>query len=80
MTFFPSNIEPDKRDVLSSLFLDAGTVADSGGFADWCAELGYSADSISARAVFDTCTETFLALHSAVGPEAFRAMREALND
>lgn len=47
---------PTVADVLYSLFSDA-TAADEN-FSDWCANYGYSDDSIKALNIYKACTET----------------------
>ncbi len=44
---------PKLRDVLECLLLDYSTERSSDTFENWCDELGYDNDSISAREVFD---------------------------
>lgn len=72
---FGDAIKPDPRDVIRSLLLDAGTL-DAGSFADWCADYGYSADSMSARRTYDECIAHAVAIRGAVGPAMFEALRE----
>lgn len=50
-TFRP--VAPRAASVLYSLLMDSDAVGQS--FAQWCAELGYNADSISDRATYDAC-------------------------
>lgn len=68
-------ILPESLDVIRSLLLDASAL-DHGSFADWCAELGYSADSMQARAVYDECIAHAVAFRAAVGPEMFAKLQE----
>jgi len=48
-------IVPDYVDVVCSLVRDGDAVNYS--FLDWCAEYGYSSDSIKARSMYDTCCD-----------------------
>lgn len=66
----PHRWQPHPADVIACLFLDA-SMADQT-FADWCGDLGYSDDSIKARAVYDECQRTRSALLRIMGSaEAF---------
>jgi hypothetical protein len=70
---------PDLADVFYSLLLESSAI-DSGGFADWCAEYGYSEDSIKARAMFDSCIDTALKLRGAFGESTLAQLRELFED
>ena len=70
---------PDLADVFHSLLMDSNAI-DSGGFEDWCAEYGYSADSIKARAMFDSCIDTALKLRGAFGESTLAQLRELFAD
>lgn len=45
--------------VLSCLVSDAGIASSGESFADFCGNFGYSDDSIKAKAIFDSCRETW---------------------
>lgn len=66
---------PDVADVMHSLLLDASAL-DSRDFADWCADYGYSDDSISARATYDACIATATKLRAAFGQKTVDELRE----
>lgn len=66
---------PALDEVMYSLVMDASAI-DAGSFADWCAEYGYSDDSISARATYDACVATALKLRAAVGNSGIETLRE----
>lgn len=46
-------------------------------FSDWVSNLGYSDDSISAKAIYDICLDRALAISRAVGPEGMARLLEA---
>jgi hypothetical protein len=73
------DILPDACDVMSSLLLD-GSAVDCCGFADWCGNFGYDADSITARATYDACLSCGLALRAALGDAVLAELREAFAD
>lgn len=70
-------IEPDARDVINSLLLDASAL-DCASFADWCSDYGYDADSLSARKIYDECIAHAVAFRAAVGAENFEKLRDAV--
>ncbi|MGI9507392.1 MAG: hypothetical protein ACR2RE_30480, partial [Geminicoccaceae bacterium] len=59
----------DLADVLQSLQLDFQGVGE--GFADWCDNLGYDADSRSALATYQQCVDDSNAFSKAIGWNAF---------
>lgn len=75
-TLTDKKIEPNARDVIASLLLDANAL-DAGTFEEWAREYGYDADSISARAIYDQCVQHALAFRAAVGAQAFDELRAA---
>ncbi len=70
---------PAVADVLYSLLMDASAI-DAGGFEHWCDELGYSSDSIRARAMYDACIETAVKLRGAFGESKLAELRELFED
>jgi len=48
---------PTALEVMSSLLLDAGTVAYGQKFPEWADDFGYDSDSIKARDLYDACRE-----------------------
>lgn len=66
---------PDVVDVLHSLMLDASAL-DCRDFADWCADFGYSDDSITARGMYDACIATATKLRAAFGEKTLRELAE----
>lgn len=66
---------PTARDVMHCLLLDSA-VLDCGGFSEWCADYGYSDDSISARRLYDTCIDTALKLRGAFGEKTMSELSE----
>ncbi len=69
---------PDVMDVLASLISDAQTIENAPRFADWCAELGYDADSIKARKTFDLILEQSAELRALLGREAYAELAEGV--
>lgn len=65
---------PPLGDVLHSLAHDAD-VLDFPSFEAWAAELGYSDDSISAKATYEACLSQTLALRSMVGEAAMTELQ-----
>lgn len=59
-------IDPKIIDVLMCLVLDA-QVIECGSFSDWCAEYGYSDDSIKAKETYEACLTTGLRMRQAFG-------------
>lgn len=72
-------ILPDTCDVVYSLILDASAL-DSSSFEDWCADYGYSDDSIKARQTFDACLAHGMKLRAAIGNDTFATLQELCND
>ena len=69
---------PKVADVLYSLILDA-SAADYN-FSDWCADYGYSDDSIKALNTYKSCLETAQVLLKHFSPLTLRTLREMLQD
>ena len=69
---------PKVADVLHSLILDASAADEN--FHDWCAEYGYSDDSIKALNTYKACLETAQALRKHFSPDTLRTVRELLQD
>lgn len=70
--------KPKVADVLHSLILDASAANEN--FHDWCANYGYSDDSIKAMNIYKSCLETAQALRKHFSPDTLRAVRELLQD
>jgi hypothetical protein len=70
--------KPKIADVLHSLTMDA-SAADQN-FHDWCAEYGYSDDSIKALNTYKACLEIGVAMRKHFSPETVRQIRELLQD
>jgi hypothetical protein len=66
---------PTLAEVCCSLFLDAY----DGDFEDWCEELGYSDDSIKAKAMYEECCRTRYALQRMFGSH-YDPLKELLSD
>ncbi len=69
---------PKVADVLHSLILDASAADEN--FHDWCANYGYSDDSIKAMNTYKACLEVAHALRRHFSPDTLRQMRELLQD
>ena len=65
-------------DVLHSLTLDASAADEN--FHDWCANYGYSDDSIKAMNTYKACLEVAQALRKHFSPDTLRQVRELLQD
>lgn len=61
---------PTAREVLYSLLSEA-VDAHENSFSGWCANLGYSDDSIKAKAVYDLCADRWHQLSAVFGYAAF---------
>lgn len=70
--------KPKVADVLHSLILDASAADEN--FHDWCANFGYSDDSIKAMNTYKACLETAQALRKHFSPDTLRNVRELLQD
>lgn len=69
---------PSVDDVLHSLILDAS--ASDYNLQDWCAEFGYSDDSIRALNTYRQCLETATNLRKYLGADVVRALAIQLQD
>lgn len=74
----PTPKKPKVADVLHSLILDASAADEN--FHDWCANYGYSDDSIKAMNTYNACLETAQALRKHFSPDTLRIVRELLQD
>ncbi len=73
-------VSPKLADVMHSLLLDGSPAFDGLSFEEWASEYGYSDDSIKARATYDTCLQTGLALRRAFNEAELAQLREAFQD
>lgn len=69
---------PKIAEVLHSLVLDASAADEN--FNDWCANYGYSDDSIKALNIYKACLETAQTLRKHFSPDTLRTVRELLQD
>ena len=74
----PKPKKPKVADVLHSLILDASAADEN--FHDWCANYGYSDDSIKAMNTYKACLEIAAALRKHFSPDTLRQVRELLQD
>lgn len=74
----PKPKKPKVADVLHSLILDASAADEN--FHDWCANYGYSDDSIKAMNAYKACLEVAQALRKHFSPDTLRTVRELLQD
>lgn len=72
-------IEPNPLDVIYCLMSDC-SVLDYCGFTDWAESYGYSDDSISAKAIYDSCVAIALQVRNGLGDDALKALQEAFQD
>lgn len=70
--------KPKVADVLHSLIMDASAADEN--FHDWCANFGYSDDSIKALNTYKASLETAQALRKHFSPDTLRQVRELLQD
>lgn len=66
--------EPEARDVLNCLASDALTVGFAASFEEWCAELGYSADSRAAERTYRATRRQAERLCAVLGDEAYKTL------
>ena len=71
-------VKPKIADVLYSLFLDASAADEN--FNDWCANLGYSDDSISAFNTYKQCLDTATQLRKHFNPEQRASIQSVIQD
>jgi len=69
---------PHPADVLHSIFLDSSASEQS--FRDWCADYGYSDDSIKALDTYRACQENGYRLRRLFKSETIAALSESLQD
>ncbi|MCY8549330.1 hypothetical protein MOD25_05370 [Bacillus haynesii] len=74
------NREPDLKDVLFSLFMDAGGYKNALDFSDWCANYGYNDDSINAKKIYDTCGKIYEKLESMFNEKEYEQLSEMANE
>lgn len=71
-------VKPKIIGVLHSLFMDAQ--ASDQNFIDWCADFGYSDDSMKAFNTYRQCCETGLMLRKYFDPKTREAIQAAIED
>lgn len=71
-------VTPKIASVLHSLLLDASAANEN--FHDWCANYGFSDDSIKAMNTYKQCLETATYLRKHFSPDTLRQMRELLQN
>lgn len=74
----PTPKKPKVADVMHSLIMDASAADEN--FHDWCANYGYSDDSIKAMNTYKACLEVAVALRKHFSPDTLRQVRELLQD
>lgn len=70
--------KPKVADVLHSLIMDASAADEN--FHDWCANFGYSDDSIKAMNTYKACLEVAVALRKHFSADTLHQVRELLQD
>lgn len=70
--------QPSDDDILRSLLMDAGAADEN--FHDWCANFGYSDDSISALNTYKECLNTATQLRKFIGREVLAELAIQLQD
>ena len=71
-------VKPSNADILHSLTMDAGAADEN--FSDWCANFGYSDDSLKALNTYKQCLEIATALRKHFDRATLEAIREAVAD
>ena len=71
-------VKPSIASVMHSLYLDASAADEN--FHEWCANYGYSDDSIHALNTYKACLETGIALRKYLGHEVLQQVRKAVED
>ena len=71
-------VKPSNADILHSLTVDAAAADEN--FSDWCANYGYSDDSIKALNTYKQCLEIATALRKHFDRATLEAIREAVAD
>lgn len=71
-------VKPDVLGVLHSLFMDA-QAADQN-FIDWCADFGYSDDSMKAFSMYKQCCETAVQLRKYFDSETRAQIEQLIED
>jgi hypothetical protein len=74
----PNPKKPKVADVLHSLITDASAADEN--FHEWCANFGYSDDSIKALNTYKACLDIATHLRKHFSFETLRQMRELLQD
>lgn len=70
--------KPTIADVLYSLFMDASAADNK--FHDWCAEYGYSDDSIKALNTYKRCLDIATALRKHFSPDQRQAIQAIISE
>ena len=70
---------PDLSDVFYCLLQDSSAI-DAGGFDSWCSDYGYSNDSITAKAAYDACIDTAVALRAMFSSGELEQLQELFRD
>lgn len=73
-------LTPAPKDVLASIIMDGAAYYDGYTFKEWADNLGYSYDSIKAKAIYDKCFEIGAAIARVVGKDDLDALREEVNE
>lgn len=71
-------VKPTNADILHSLTMDASAADEN--FSDWCANYGYSDNSIKALNTYKQCLEIAAALRKHFDRATLEAIREAVAD
>lgn len=71
-------VSPSLSDVLHSLLMDGSAITET--FQDWCANYGYSDDSIKALETYQTCVKEGQALAKVFTPAELNDLRDIFQD
>lgn len=67
---------PEIYEVEGCLISDAVCYLESIDFDDFCANFGYSNDSIKAQKIYENCEQIYLKLIKSIGVEEFKRLQE----
>lgn len=73
-------VKPTLESVMSSLLLDGACHFDGETFSDWCANCGYSDDSIRAKRLFEACEEIGKSVRRALSHDAIQDLRNIASE
>src|SRR5688572_28333581 len=73
-------VVPQLTDVMHSLMMDGESFFDATTFEDWCANMGYDADSRKAEAIYKACDDIGRKLARGIPSEVLAQVREIVSE